>query len=293
MKFPSNDAVRQPDRSAEMRLKNGRTLAWSEWGPEEGRPVVFVAGAGSAGILSFGADCLEEMRIRLIAPDRPGLGRSDPDPDKTLASVAADLGALIHHISQRPIPVAAFSQGAPFALGLAATGCVSRLAVVSGQDELTRPEFLDGLPDQLRQMVEQAGADPQAFLGMLEGFSEPEGFLEFIISTSSDLDQVVYRSEPFFSAFKSSLAAGFRQGPRGYALDTLAAMRPWTFEWADITCPVDLWYGGKDASPVHSPDGGVLMEKRLPNATRHFFEDEGGSLLWTRSREILTELVSG
>lgn len=33
------------------------------------------------------------------------------------------------------------------------------------------------------------------------------------------------------------------------------------------------------------------MASRLKHANRHFFENEGGSLLWTRSREILTVLV--
>ncbi|WP_420338201.1 alpha/beta fold hydrolase [Roseibium sp.] len=291
MTFPTSDAIRNPERTANLSLQNGRGLAWSEWGPETGQPILFISGAGTAGSLGFGADCLDELNIRLIAPDRPGLGGSDPDPGKTLQSVANDFGDLIEHLGAGAIPVAAVSQGVPFALALAAGGPVSRLAVVSGQDELSRPEFFGNLPDQLQQMVRDAEDDPKALIAMLEGFADPGSFLEFIISTSSELDQAVYSSEPFHSAFKSALERGFAQGPTGYALDTVAAMGPWTFTWDSITCPVDLWYGGKDASPVHSPDGGTLMASRLKHANRHFFEDEGGSLLWTRSRDILTALV--
>jgi pimeloyl-ACP methyl ester carboxylesterase len=273
-------------------LQNGRGLAWSEWGAETGQPVLFISGAGTAGSLGFGADCLDELNIRLIAPDRPGLGGSDPDPGKALQSVADDFGDLIGHLGAGAIPVAAVSQGVPFALALAAGGPVSRLAVVSGQDELSRPEFFSNLPDQLQQMVRDAKHNPDALIAMLEGFADPDSFLEFIISTSSELDQAIYSSEPFHSAFKSALERGFAQGPTGYALDTVAAMGPWAFTWDAITCPVDLWYGGKDASPVHSPDGGALMASRLKHANRHFFEDEGGSLLWTRSWDILKALVS-
>ncbi|MBO9418429.1 alpha/beta hydrolase [Labrenzia sp. R4_2] len=291
MTFPTSDAIRNPERTAKLSLQNGRRLAWSEWGPETGQPVLFISGAGTAGSLGFGADCLDELNIRLIAPDRPGLGGSDPDPGKTLQSVADDFGDLIEHLGAGAIPVAAVSQGVPFSLVLAAGGPVSRLAVVSGQDELSRPEFFCRLPDQLQQMVRDAKHNPDALIAMLEGFADPDSFLEFIISTSSELDQAVYSSEPFHSAFKSALERGFAQGPTGYALDTVAAMGPWAFNWDAITCPVDLWYGGKDASPVHSPDGGALMASRLKHANRHFFEDEGGSLLWTRSRDILTSLV--
>lgn len=288
----SLEAVRQPDRIAEMTLQDGRTLAWSEWGPEAGQPVLYISGAGTSGEFAFGLDALEELNIRLIAPDRPGLGRSDFDPDKTLLSVAGDFSELITRLSPAKIPVAAVSQGVPFALALAALGPVSKLTIVSGQDELCRPEFLSGLPDQLRQMVEQAEADPAGLIAMLESFAEPESFLEFIVSTSSDLDKAFYSAEPFLSAFRRGLKAGFQQGPKGYALDTVAAMAPWTFEWEAISCPVSLWYGGQDASPVHSPDGGAFLETRLENATRHFFEDEGGSLLWSRARDILSDLVA-
>jgi pimeloyl-ACP methyl ester carboxylesterase len=290
--FPTSNAIRNPERTAKLSLQNGRRLAWSEWGPETGQPILFISGAGTAGSLGFGADCLDELNIRLIAPDRPGLGGSDPDPGKTLQSVADDFADLIGHLGAGAIPVAAVSQGVPFALALAAGGPVSRLAVVSGQDELSRPEFFCRLPDQLQQMVRDAKHNPDALIAMLEGFADPDSFLEFIISTSSELDQAVYSSEPFHSAFKSALERGFAQGPTGYALDTVAAMGPWAFNWDAITCPVDLWYGGKDASPVHSPDSGALMASRLKHANRHFFEDEGGSLLWTRSRDILKALVS-
>ncbi|MGV2975162.1 alpha/beta fold hydrolase [Roseibium alexandrii] len=291
MTFPTSDAIRNPERTAKLSLQNGRRLAWSEWGPETGQPILFISGAGTAGSLGFGADCLDELNIRLIAPDRPGLGGSGPDPSKTLQSVADDFAEMIGYLGAGAIPVVAVSQGVPFALALSADGPVSRLAVVSGQDELSRPEFFSSLPDQLQQMVRDAKHNPDALITMLEGFSDPDSFLEFIISTSSELDQAIYSSEPFHSAFKFALERGFAQGPAGYALDTVAAMGPWTFTWDAITCPVDLWYGGKDASPVHSPDGGALMASRLKHANRHFFEDEGGSLLWTRSRDILTALV--
>lgn len=288
----SPEAVRQPDRAATMTLADARTLAWSEWGPEAGQPVLFISGAGTAGSFAFGLDLLDELNIRMIAPDRPGLGGSDHDPGKTLLSVAGDISDLIVHLNLKNVAVAAVSQGVPFALALAANGPVSKLAVVSGQDELCRPEFLSGLPEQLRQMVEQAQTDPDGLIAMLESFADPESFLEFIVSTSSETDKAFYSADPFLSAFRRGLNAGFQQGPTGYALDTVAAMAPWTFEWDAITGPVGLWYGGLDASPVHSPDGGVLLEKRLPRATRHFYEGEGGSLLWTRSREILVALAA-
>ena len=286
-----NDSVRSPERLETLGLSNGRKLAWSEWGPSSGKPVLFLTGAGMAGSLGFGLEHLDDLDIRLISPDRPGLGDSDPDLEKTLQSVAVDLHELVRHFGQNRMPVAAFSQGAAFALALAASGAASCLAIVSGQDDLSFAPFQEGLPDQVRQMVEQAGEDPAGLVAMLEGFAEPKGFYDFILLMSSQEDRAIYSSEPFATAYLRALEKGFVQGAKGYALDTLAALGPWGFDLCGVTCPVALWYGGKDTSPVHSPDFGRSLANRLPNAYRRFLAEEGGALLWTRSRDILLDLV--
>jgi 8-oxo-dGTP diphosphatase len=69
-------------------------------------------------------------------------------------------------------------------------------------------------------------------------------------------------------------------------------MSVWSFALEDITIPVDLWYGGLDTSPVHSPDFGATLASRLPQASHLLDPDEGGSILWTRSQDILSTLNS-
>jgi hypothetical protein len=59
-----------------------------------------------------------------------------------------------------------------------------------------------------------------------------------------------------------------------------------------ITVPVDLWYGGADTSTVHSPDFGATLATRFPHVTHTLEPQEGGSLLWTRARDILVRLRS-
>ncbi|WP_067133417.1 alpha/beta fold hydrolase [Microtetraspora malaysiensis] len=58
-----------------------------------------------------------------------------------------------------------------------------------------------------------------------------------------------------------------------------------------IAVPVDLWYGGHDASSVHSPDHGAELARRIPASRRHLLPEAGGSLLWTHAEEILTSLL--
>jgi len=56
--------------------------------------------------------------------------------------------------------------------------------------------------------------------------------------------------------------------------------------------PVDLWYGGCDTSPGHSPDFGKTLASRLKNASYTLDPGEGGSILWRKSRGILAKLAS-
>ena len=79
-----------PERQRALHLADGRRLAWAEWGPLAGTPVLFCTGAAMSGWLGFGCHHLAELNLRLLAIDRPGLGSSDPHPDKTLESWAAD-----------------------------------------------------------------------------------------------------------------------------------------------------------------------------------------------------------
>lgn len=69
-----------PGAMDSVELPDGRQLAWSQWGPEDGHPVIFCTGAGMSGSLGFSADHLSELGFRLLASDRPGLGRSTPHP---------------------------------------------------------------------------------------------------------------------------------------------------------------------------------------------------------------------
>ncbi len=113
-----------------------------------------------------------------------------------------------------------------------------------------------------------------------------------VTETSSEVDLAVYRDEAFAEHFRRALDEGFRQGAAAYARDLALAFAPWPFEVESITVPVDLWYGGHDVSPVHSPDLGDLLARRIPGARRHLRPDAGGSLLWTVTDEILETLLN-
>ncbi len=284
-------AVSPPDRLGDVRLPDGRLLGWSSWGPAAGRTVLLCPGAGTSRRLGFVPSAvLHDLGLRLVSVDRPGLGASDPDPHRTLADWPVDVGALRDGLGLDLVAVVGFSQGAPFALAVAAAGLVRAAACVSGTDELARPAVRDLLVPEVAAMVDAAVADPAAAERRLAG-TGAEGLLRLVHELAPGPDRAVYGTPPVADALRAAVGEGLARGAAGYARDTVLASTPWPFAPEDIRVPVDLWYGALDTSPVHSPDLGASLAGRLPGARRHVVPDAGGALLWTHASEITTALT--
>lgn len=274
---PRRDSVTLPD---------GRILAYTEWGSPGARPVLFCSGAGMSGSLGFGLDALDDLGLRLVGIDRPGLGRSTADPALTLDSWVADARHL-PAAAERPLAVG-FSQGSPFALALGAAGVAEAVAVVAGLDDVQ--EARDRLVPQVAAMVDLATIDPEGFERQFAGMADPEGLWSLVLGMSGDSDRAFYGG-PLAEAYRRSLEEGFAAGAAGYARELAVTYRPWPFRLEELRVPVQLWYGLLDTSPVHSPDFGATLERRIPDARRFAVDDAGSSLLWTRARDILATLA--
>jgi len=279
--------VSAPARRGAARVAPERQLAWAEWGPADGAPVLFSPGAATSGSLGFATSALERLGVRLIAVDRPGLGRSDPSPNRTLLDGAQDLRALAAALSLDRPAIVGFSQGAPLALACAAAGAASAVAVVSGTDELAA--LRGTLPPPVQQQIALAESDPPALEAMFRGMTP--AMLDEMLAGSPEVDLAVYREPTFAAALAAAAHEGFAQGPNGFARDALLAMSRWPFDPAQIRVPVHLWYGAVDASPFHSPDHGASLARRIPGAARTVIEGSAGAILWTHGAEILAALV--
>ncbi|WP_280460772.1 alpha/beta fold hydrolase [Nocardia carnea] len=276
--------VEDPARVGITGLRDGRRLAWAEWGPTDGRPVLFCPGAGWGRRFGFGFGAAAELGLRLISVERPGLGESTGMPGRTLLDWADDIGQL----GFADPAVVGFSQGAPFALALAARGITSAVAIVSGGDELARPGTI--LPDEVRRLVDLVAADPAGAERDFARFGSAEALWRLSVEGSSEADREIYLQPEFAAAFRRALDSGFAQGPAGYARDTVLHFARWPFRVEELTARVHLWYGGRDHNPTHSPDHGATLATRIPNATRHYLPDSGAALLWTHAGEILRQL---
>ncbi|KVH99907.1 hypothetical protein Ccrd_021862 [Cynara cardunculus var. scolymus] len=83
-----------PVTSPRIKLRDGRHLSYKEYGvPKElaKYKIVFVHGFDS---VKYYAALIEDLGIYIVSFDRPGYGESDPDPNRTLKSLALDIEEL-------------------------------------------------------------------------------------------------------------------------------------------------------------------------------------------------------
>lgn len=125
-------------------LQDGRTLAWKEYGPADGRPVLHFQGTpGSRYSRHAHEDVYERLGVRLVVFDRPGYGASDRLPGRGIAVVAADAAQLLDHLGLDVVHASGGSGGGPHVLAFAANHQerVAAATVVVGATQLEEEDI--------------------------------------------------------------------------------------------------------------------------------------------------------
>jgi len=103
-----------------LKLKDGRTLGFAEYGAPDGTPVFHFNGSGGSRLEQpVDETILTELGIRYISTDRPGHGISTPQPDRELLDWPDDISSLADHLGIDRFFVLGWSAGGPHALACA------------------------------------------------------------------------------------------------------------------------------------------------------------------------------
>src|SRR5262249_38687795 len=102
-------------------LRDGRTLAWCEYGVPDGRPVLHFQGTpGSRYSRHAHEDVYGRLGARRPVFDRPGYGASSRLPGRGISVVADDAAELLDHLGLETVHSSGGSGGGPHVLAFAA-----------------------------------------------------------------------------------------------------------------------------------------------------------------------------
>jgi pimeloyl-ACP methyl ester carboxylesterase len=266
-------------RAGEVRLADGRVLAYAEWGPPDGRPLIHFHGIPD-GRFSWGAgSACEDRDIRLIAVDRPGVGGSDPKPGRSVVDWASDVEELAERLEVERFSVSGLSAGGPYALACAHEfgDRIECVALISTAGRLDVPGFVGQMHTARAWWLAAHLPRAMAFLYSTGGRlarGSPTVALKLIAANFPKVDREVLNrpdiSPRLLSAYVEATRAG---GGRGLAEDMRVMLSPWGFDPAEIGVPVYVFHGRRDA--VAPPAHAEHWIESLADARPVWFEDAG------------------
>ena len=269
--------------SHQMTLKDGRILSYAIYGDKNGVPVFYFHGGQESRLSSAFMDSTAiRLGIQIIAPERPGVGLSSFQKNRTLLDYPDDIAQLADHLEINSFSVFGLSGGGPHVLA-----CAHKLN------------------HRLRKVVIVSGTAPHDYKGKLRGMwfpvklvhwfansKEDKNLRGFIANDSKTLskkphrrlrqlqrflpkpDRKLLKEQPEYGIdFIIGSQEAYKQGIDAVVQEWQLYVRDWGFALDEIEIPITLWYGDKDKmTPKYR---GIHLNKVLPNSELNLLQDEG------------------
>ena len=242
---PSPSATPKVDRV--VTLRDGRRMAYAEWGRMDGRPVVLFHGMPGSRLFCPDEEATESVGVRLITIDRPGYGMSSPHPGRTLLDWVSDYVEWIGLVGLAPCPIVGWSGGGPYALACAVHSpeCVTSVGLAASSAPLDEvPSEWAGLAVEVRDLTRLLRSDaPAAMEGInarCQWFTDDwETIFEPGFGTSDD---ALLAQRDVLDSSLAEMREAARQGAAGYVEDWIADSLPWGFSPTEETQDVHVWW---------------------------------------------------
>lgn len=276
-----------------MRLADGRTLAYTQWGDPNGAPVFEFRGLPSSRMGdAVDPDAISAAGVRRITVDRPGVGFSDPQPGRTLLDWPNDVRVLADHLGLERFAVLGTSGGGPYAAACcyALPDRIARASLASTVGPPDRPGAFAGMNrGEARTMILARRAPLLArwLVGtaVLAERHRPGTVYRGLMKALPEVDRRVAAQPGVRQSLVDSFALAFRQGVRGQVQDWAIIATSWGFHPEDIRVPVHLYHGVlDDRAPLHHARD---LAGRLPESEITEYPDEGHMLVFSHAEEIL------
>ena len=220
--------------------------------------------------------------IRLVSYDRPGYGRSSPQPGRTVADCSADVQAVADALGVRRFVVWGISGGGPHALACAALlpDRVAAVATLASPAPFAAPglNYFAGMgksnADDIQLLLQDPGSARAKWKRDREELLAGTGrrLAQSLETLLSPVDRDVLTS-----GFTDWLADGFRDGlapgDQGWWDDSVALRSSWGFDVASVSVPVQVWHGQQDKFVPFQH--GQWLAQHVPGALPQLSDHEG------------------
>jgi pimeloyl-ACP methyl ester carboxylesterase len=239
-------------------LPDGRKLAYAEFGQPDGYPVLYCHSTPGSRLdpLLMGDDGLSRFGLRVISPDRPGMGGSDFQSQRSYSDWSKDVISLAEAIGLNQFSVLAISGGGGYSAVCAAKipEKLSKVVIVSGSWRIDSEAVkMIGFPLNLMWQVTAHAPIllPFVLRKLSKMMTQPpkSGFEKASKQTNNVMpaaDNAVMAQPGRTAIFQRILSETLKQGTKGPAWDMRMHVREWDFDPAEIRIPLTLFHGAQD-----------------------------------------------
>jgi pimeloyl-ACP methyl ester carboxylesterase len=292
--------VRRGPEPRTVRAAEGRVTGYYEFGDGAGVPVIAMHGTPNCGAgFAWADDAARTRGLRVLAPDRPGVGDSDPwnlDHPVTIADYPAQLQAFADALGLDAYFVLGYSGGGPYALAAAQVlgDRVRAAAIVSGAGEVgawaTLGDF-DTTDEWLTRLALRVPLVARATLGTAARVVRlaPRMSFRFAKLEMSPTDRVVMDEFAEAPAAVDVFARSCTRTARGVVDDYAALGRPWGFDVGTVSVPLRCWHAPSDplVPYAHSEE----LVRRVPGARIEQWPGEGHLAIVRHIGEVFDGLM--
>ncbi len=279
-------------------LSTGRQLAYAEYGDPNGVPLFYFHGWPSSRLQGEFVDQLGKGRgIRVIAPDRPGIGLSEFQPNRTLLDWPPIVAELAAHLGWEKFHLLGVSGGGPYVLACAHAMPERLLSagVICGAPplrEVGTKELMWTYRLALwgQQHVPIMLGPGLALSGQLMRLPPGSPIMKAYMRSLCPRDKLAISNPQLYRILMSSGRAGVGSGARRLSTDGNVYTSDWGFPLSGVQFPIRYWHGGKDKNIPASMVKDFV--NRIPNATLTVLPEDGHySLPMLCNELILGELM--
>lgn len=279
-------------------LSNGRSIAYREFGAPDGVPLMLMPSSlrSSLGWPPESQAALD-LGIRLIVPERPGLGLSDPDPDMTPASVAADMEEFADALGLDRFALSARSSGSPFGLAIAARMGRRVSRVVLASPRLGVPSARGNRPGMLDYFFSGLRRHPwllRSAVSILRTKVSEKLLrsLVFHFFERSPVDVAQLKTND--ALLQNSIDAvheAMLHTDDGLFRESELFVEGMNLDLTGLTAPIDVWHGSLDEIITPGEARASLRELGIEPADFQLVEGEGHLFVTTHHRDIMKAAV--
>ncbi len=282
-------------------LASGRRVAVHEYGDPHGTPLFYFHGWPAAGVQGALLEAsARELGVRVLSPDRPGIGASDFHPQRRLLDWPPLLRELAAALGIARCRVLGVSGGGPYALAAAwaLPELVATAGVVCGAPPLAGIADTGGLQPAYRALLRLHRRAPGAARSLFQmlrplGLWHPPAWTVSLLARLAlpPSDAAALTDREFGTFSMEAFHESWRQSGLGVFTDAEIYAAAWGFALREIRVPVRLWHGTADRN--FAPAFAEALARELPECTLRLVPGAGHySLPILHAREIVADLLS-